>query len=241
MFADIKTMLWKEFKAQFRGKTKKSSFLRPLMAPVVLAGVFPITWGADWVNEFPPLIIAFITPALIVGVMIPDSFAGERERHTLDTLLASRLPDRAILIGKMLPPILTGWAAALGFNLISLIMVNLAHGSGELLFYSPTILGGILFLSFLSATLMAGGGVLASLSASSAQEAAQKLMMFILVPAMLVQIIPMLFMDHLLEVIKILDGNQIMIIFGAALLIIDLILIVMAMRKFQRSEIYLTA
>jgi ABC-2 type transport system permease protein len=219
----------------------KSSFLRQLIAPVVLAVVFPITWGADWVNEFPALIIAFITPALIVGIMIPDSFAGERERHTLDTLLASRLSDQAILFGKILLPVLLGWGAALGFTLISLIVVNLAHGTGDVLFYSPPIAGGILFLSFLSATLMAGGGVLTSLSAASAQEAAQKLMTFILVPAMILQIVPMLFMDQILEIIKILDGNQILIIFSASLLIVDLILIILAVKKFQRSEIYLTA
>ncbi len=238
MLSDIKTMIWKEIKCQFSGRTKKSSYLMQLMAPIVLAGVFPITWGADWVKEFPPLIIAFITPALIVGAMIPDSFAGERERHTLDTLLASRLPDRAILFGKMLLPILTGWGAALGFNLISLIVVNLAHGGNGILFYSPQIGGGILFLSFLSATIMAGGGVLTSLSATSAQEAAQKLMMFILVPAMLLQIIPMLFMDQILKIIKILDGNQFLIIFGTILLIADLIIVLLAVRKFQRSEIY---
>jgi hypothetical protein len=120
-------------------------------------------------------------------------------------------------------------------------VVNLAHGGDGILFYSPQIAGGILFLSFLSATLMAGGGVLTSISATSAQEAAQKLMMFILVPAMLLQIIPMLFMEQILKIIKTLDGNQILIIFGATLLMIDLILIVLAIRKFQRSEIYLTA
>lgn len=241
MFADIKTMLWKECKVQFRGKDRKSSFLRQLLAPVFLAGVFPFTWGAEWVNEFPPLIIAFLTPALIVGVMIPDSFAGERERHTLDTLLASRLPDRAILIGKMLLPILTGWAAALGFNLISLIVVNLAHGGDGLLLYSPPIAGGILFLSFLSATIMAGGGVLTSLSAATAQEAAQKLMMFILVPAMFLQVLPMLLMDQFLRVIKVLNSNQILAIFGAGALLIDLIIFLIAINKFQRSEVYLPA
>ncbi len=238
MFTDITTMIWKEIRVQFRGQTKKTGFLRQLLAPAVLAGVFPITWGADWVNEFPPLIIAFIAPALIVGVMIPDSFAGERERHTLDTLLASRLPDRAILFGKMVVPILTGWGAALGFNLISIVVVNLAHGTGDLLFYSPPIAGGILFLSFLSATLMAGGGVLTSLSANSVQEAVQKLMMFILVPAMIVQIVPMLFMDQILEIITNLDGEQVLIIFGSSLLTVDLFLLLIAMNRFQRTELY---
>ena len=83
--------------------------------------------------------------------------------------------------------------------------------------------------------------MLTSLSATSAQEAAQKLMMFILVPAMIAQIVPMLFMDQILEIIKILDGKQILLIFGASLLIIDLIILVIAMIKFQRSEIYLTS
>jgi ABC-2 type transport system permease protein len=240
MLLDIKTMLWKEIRSQFRGQTKKVSFFRQLLAPIVLAGVFPITWGADWVNEFPPLIIAFITPALIVGLMIPDSFAGERERHTLNTLLASRLPDKAILYGKMVLPILTGWCTALGFNLISLIVLNLAHGENGFLFFSPQIAGGIVFLSFISATMMAGGGILTSLSAHSTQEAAQKLMMIILVPAILLQIIPMLFMDRIIEIIKFLEGKQILIIIGASLLLTDLILLILAGKKFQRSELFLT-
>jgi len=239
MFRDLRTMVWKEAKVQFRSRTKKSNFLRQLMAPVILAAVFPITWGPDWVREFPTLIIAFITPAVIVGVMIPDSFAGERERHTLDTLLSSRLPDRAILFGKMFLPVAVGWGAALGLTLISLVVVNLAHGGNGLLFYTPTIVIGILFLSFLSATLMASGGVLTSLSASSAQEAAQKLMMFVMVPAMVVQIVPMLFRDQIVRTISILEGDQILIIFGITLLVIDLIVFLMARIKFQRSEMYL--
>ena len=239
MFTDILTVLWKEFKVQFRGKTKKSSFIRQLVAPIILAGVFPITWGPEWVNDFPPLLISALTPALIAGIMISDSFAGERERHTRDTLLASRLPDRAILFGKMLLPVLTGWGAALAFNLLSLIVVNLFHADGSFLFYSPTIGGAILFLSFLSATLMTAGGVITSLSASSAQEAAQKLMTYILIPAMALQILPMLFMDQILELIQVLDGTRILILFGLVLLGLDLALIFIAVRKFQRSEIYL--
>ena len=42
----------------------------------------PIAWAA--------------LPLILAGVMITDSLAGERERQTLETLLASRLSDRAI-------------------------------------------------------------------------------------------------------------------------------------------------
>ncbi len=144
MIKDIQSMMWKENKSLFRRKASRSNLLRIISAPALLALVFPITWGADWVNDFPALIIAFIAPAVLVGVLIPDSFAGERERHTLGTLLASRLPDQAILLGKMIPPVLIGWFSGLLFNLLSLIILNIAHGEGMLLFFNPTIAFGIL-------------------------------------------------------------------------------------------------
>ena len=239
MFNDLKTMVWKEAKVQFRGKTKKSSYIRQLLAPIVLAGIFPITWGPDWVKEFPALIIAFITPAVIIGVMIPDSFAGERERHTLDTLLASRLSDRSILFGKIIVPFLVGWGAALIFTLISLVVLNLAHGESGILLYTPTISAGIVFLSFLSASLMAGGGILTSLAASSTQEATQKLLTFILVPAMVIQIVPLLLQDQISSALRLVNGNQILISLGGILMIIDLVIFVLAMKKFRRSEMYM--
>lgn len=238
MFSDIKTVLWKEARVQFRGQSKKSSYFRQLMAPVVLAAVFPITWGPDWVNEFPALIIAFIAAAVIVGVMIPDSFAGERERQTLNTLLASRLPDNAIIFGKMLLPILIGWGGAVGMTLVSLILVNIVHSGNGLLMYSLPIALGIVLLSFISATLVAGGGVLASLAAPTAQEATQKLMTFVLVPAMLIQVVPLLFRDQILELLKVMDGKLILVLLGVALLVLDLLVCMLAIKKFKRSKLY---
>jgi ABC-2 type transport system permease protein len=231
-------MIWKEAKVQFRGQGKRSNYLQQLIAPVVLASVFPITWGPDWVNEFPVLIIAFITPAVIVSVMIPDSFAGERERHTLNTLLASRLPDNAIIFGKMALPVLVGWGGALGLAAVSLIVVNIAHGGARILFYSPVITMGIIFLSFLSATLMSSGGILTSLSTSSAQEAAQRLLMFVLVPAMIIQIVPLLFREHIGELFDVMDGNQPLALFCGFLLIADLVVFLLAVNKFKRSQLF---
>ena len=55
----------------------------------------PIAWAA--------------LPLILAGVMITDSLAGERERQTLETLLASRLSDRAIVLGKVAAITLLGW------------------------------------------------------------------------------------------------------------------------------------
>lgn len=89
MIEDIYTIIWKERKTILRGKPSLSKFLQMLLFPIILNTVFPVTWGPDWVTDFPPLLSAIIIPALLVAVIVPDSFAGERERHTLDTLLAS--------------------------------------------------------------------------------------------------------------------------------------------------------
>jgi ABC-2 type transport system permease protein len=189
------------------------------------------------VEEIPSLIIAVIVPALLVGVMIPDSFAGERERHTLDTLLASRLPDRAILFGKLVTPVVVGWGAALLCVFLSLVIVNVAHGEGEFLFFTPPIALGSLALSFLVATSMAGAGVLISQRAATVQEAAQKLLAFVFMPAIVVQMAPLLFRDQIGDVIRAVDGLQLLIIVVAALAAIDVVVFVAAMARFQRARL----
>jgi ABC-2 type transport system permease protein len=236
MMKDIRTMIWKENKSLFRRKASRSNLLRIIAAPALLAFVFPISWGPDWVGDFPALIIAFIAPAVLVGVMIPDSFAGERERHTLGTLLASRLSDRVILLGKIIPPVLLGWCTGLMFPLISLLIVNLTHRDGGVLFYNSTITFGILALSFLSSTVMAAGGVLTSLHSETVQDSTQKLMAFIMIPAVLIQVIPLLFRERAAAIIGSMDGQQYLVIAIVFLAIMDATLYVLAFARFQRFK-----
>ncbi len=66
---------------------------------------------------------------------MPDSFAGERERHTLETLLASRLPDHAILSGKLLVCVLYSFIMTIIFIVLCLAVVNIAYWNGQLLMY----------------------------------------------------------------------------------------------------------
>ena len=238
---DILTLMWKERKTMFRNRASRSRLLTLLLTPVMLSTVFPITWGADWVEDFPPLIIAVIAPAILVAVMIPDSFAGERERHTLPTLLASRLPDRAILLGKMITPVVVGWGTALLCALLSLVIVNVAHGEGQLLLFTPSVALAVLALSFLTATIMAGAGVLTSLRAATMQEATQMLLALVTVPAVMVQVVPLLFRTQLTRWLKEVDvdGGQLLIIIVLVMAVIDVALFAAAMARFQRSRMIL--
>jgi len=45
-----------------------------------------------------PEVIVF--PAMLAGSLAADAFAGERERRTLETLLATPISDRSLVVDK---------------------------------------------------------------------------------------------------------------------------------------------
>src|SRR6478752_7294867 len=101
MIRDFLTVFWKEWKEILPVRSASgASLLRPFM-PVAFIGILlPLQMGAQ--TYYGPASLLFFTFISFVAVLvvIPDAFAGERERHTLETLLATRLPDHSILIGK---------------------------------------------------------------------------------------------------------------------------------------------
>ncbi|UCC62447.1 MAG: ABC transporter permease [Anaerolineae bacterium] len=237
MIDDILTVIWKERKSQFRVRGSRMRFLLMLASPVLLATVFPITWGPDWLAQVPPLIIAALVSVILVAVMVPESIAGEREHHTLETLLASRLPDRAILLGKLIVPLAMGWGVAMLCLLLSLVVVNVAQWEGEILFYTPPIALGSLALSFLMATLTAGAGVFISLRTATAQEATQILTAAILIPPMLLQVLPLLFRDQMAQFIDSVNGPQLLVIILAVLAVADVVVLLGTVARFRRARL----
>jgi len=239
MIADIRTVMWKEGKSLLRVRGSRSRFWLTMLSPILLATVFPWRWGAEWVEEIPSVILSFVIPIVLVGLIIPDSFAGERERHTLGTLLASRLPDRAILFGKLAVSVALGWGATILVLLLSVIVVNVAHWEGQILFYTPTILLADLSLSFLMCTLLAGTGVIVSLRSETVQEASQRLMAIFLIPPMILQVAAMVLMDRLDQVIEAVNGQQLLLIVLAVLLALDVAVAAIAGARFRRSQLCL--
>lgn len=242
MLDDILTVMWKERKSIFRHKGSRSRFLLVLLTPVLFAVVFPWQWGADWVQEMPSVVLSIIMSVILVGITIPESFAGERERHTLGTLLASRLPDRAILIGKLLVSIALAWGMTLVVLLLSLVTVNIAHGEGKLLLYTPTVAIADLVLSFLLATLFSGAGILVSMRTETVQQASQIVMSILLVPAMILQVIGLVVMTQdrdLIHKIASLDGEQLLLIVLAVLIPLTVGVLAAAVLSFRRSRLAL--
>ena len=162
---------WKELLRQ-RGSLR-GGFFGVLVFMGVLGILLPIQFGAEWVESASQMIIWGWLPFLLVSGVIANSFAGERERHTLETLLASRLSDRAILFGKVAAAISYGWGLSMACMLLGLITVNVVHGKGQLLMYDWEIGLGTIVFSFLIAALGSGLGILVSLRASTVRQAQQ--------------------------------------------------------------------
>jgi ABC-2 type transport system permease protein len=233
--SDLNTVMWKETRSWLRYQGSKTRTIMTLASPLFIAIYLPWELGADWTVKYMSLLMAFIVPTMIAGLTVPDSFAGEKERNTLPTLLTSRLPDRAILFGKMLFGITMGWTAGVLLLVISLIAANISYGEG-FLFYSPSVLGAYLGFSLLMATLTTGAGVLISMRATTAQEASQLLISGLLMPPTIFGLLAVMLMrrSNILETV---DGSLILLAIAAVLLVATVVLVLAAMRRFQRSRL----
>ncbi|MFH1999532.1 MAG: ABC transporter permease, partial [Planctomycetota bacterium] len=187
MIYDVYTVIWKEWKELFRLRGSLKGGTLGVLIFLCVFGIFlPLQMGRQWV-EIPALLMLWIwVPLFLVTSVIADAFAGERERNTLETLLASRLSDTSILFGKIAAAVGYGWGLTLISLLLGTLSINVAEASGEFLFFSPVMCAGIFLWSFLGASLTACVGVLISLKASTVRQAQQVLsiaiMMLLIIP-----------------------------------------------------------
>jgi ABC-2 type transport system permease protein len=189
------------------------------------------------------VVLAGVVAFIVVGITIPDAFAGERERHTLPTLLASRLPDRAILLGKVAGSVALGWVITLAVLFISLVSVNLTHWQGRVLLFKPSLFAADLAVSFLVALMTAGLGVLFSMRSDTVQQAQQATMSVLLLPAMFLQFGLLFVLQNdsakafLKRTVGALSFAQLMAIIVAMLVLICGALFALAMARFKRARL----
>jgi ABC-2 type transport system permease protein len=242
MLNDIATILCKEWHELILQRGTRSGLFNWLM-PVALVGIFmPIQAGAKWVSHpVVPLLWAW-PPVLAVMWIMSDSFAGERERHTLETLLSSRLSDRAILIGKILTGVIYGWSIEVCSLLLAVVTVNLrAPHSG---FYAlPTFLN-LLGLSLVVLLLTCAAGALVSLHAPTVRSAYQRINLAIfaigLVAGLGFRLIPLDARNRIVASLS--TGKmdlQTVILLGVVLWTASAILFVLTFTRFHRSQLVL--
>jgi ABC-2 type transport system permease protein len=128
------------------------------------------------------MLLILAMPFLLISMFGGDAIAGERERHTLETLLDSRISDRAILLGKIMVMVGTAWGMARARLLLGLLSANRASGPGRWAFYgSFGLLVEALALSRLTSLLATSVGVVISLRAATVRQAQQLVLVAALV------------------------------------------------------------
>lgn len=240
MLTDIWTVMRKELQEAFNLGDRVGKF--GILFMILSFGVLlPWQMGTAWVESPITLIYWSWVPLFLVNAVVADSFAGERERHTLETLLASRLPDQAILFGKLLAALVYGVGLTWISLLAGLVTINLTYGAGRFLFYPPLVALGVIGISLLSGGLAASAGVLVSLRAKTVQQATQVLsiavMLLIFVPTFGLQALPAAWQERLWSIVSGWDVTQAVLVAIAVLALINGALIAAALRRFQRAQL----
>lgn len=239
---DIWTMIWKESKDLIL-QGGWAQLIRPLIVIGIMGVALPLRAGLQWLElSLPVMLILLWVPFIYIVSFIGDAIAGERERHTLETLLASRMPDRAILLGKVIVTVGYTWGMTLVGLLLGAVAANLsngnAEGQGSWVFYHPLELFlEALALILLVSLLTASAGVLISLRVATVRQAQQILIIgtivFIFGGLLAISALPT-------ELFSSLSYSQILLIAIAVIAILDAVLLGLSLVSFQRSRLILS-
>lgn len=244
MIADIWTVTWKEWQ-EFRDQllSLRRGGLSALILALILGVIAPVQLGPEWVHS--KIVVAYwpFLAATMVSSLIADSVAGERERHTLETLLASRLSDSAILIGKIIAAVLYGLGFAVANLLIGLVAVNVAYRESAPILFAPQQFIVTIVLTILASLFMAGIGVFISLRASTVKQAQQAFGIAIIVitmgPLLLFNALAADTRDRLIQRIAGVGETRIEMYTVGLVFILSSIVIGAALARFKRGKLVL--
>jgi len=171
-----------------------------------------------------------ILPLMVASVIAADSFAGEKERKTLEALLYTPTTDRELFLAKLLsawlPALIIAWG---GFVLYS-VVANLAAWPtmGKLFFPTAMWLVLALWVAPAVAGLGLGVTVLVSAKAQGFQEAYQ-------LGAIVVLPILLLVIGQATGVMYF--STWLVLLLGLVFWVVDLVLLWFAGRTFRRQEL----
>jgi len=243
VIADVWTVAWKELKQTFAAKGMLGGARNILLLLGIFGVVQPSLTGLAWIEQPTLLMYWAWFPLLVTSGLVVTAIAGEREAHTLETLLASRLPDMAILLGKILAGVIYGWGITIGSLLGGLVTVNIMHWSGQFLFYPLVVIIGAVFYIILVAWAVATTGVLVSLRAPSVRAAQQAMSLgllgFLFVPFFVFTRLPQAWQAKLSGGLSGLSPAATALLVAGGLILLNAILLAAAATRFKRAKLIL--
>ncbi len=206
MIEDIKTMMWKELRELLAMHgSLKGAIVRFGITFGIMGIYLPLNFGRSFI-EMPYFLFIYVWTSMFMGIgIVLDSFAGERERHTLETLLASRLSDRAILYGKIGAAILYGFGMTLMLIVLGLVTVNVAFWNGQISVFPLEAFAFALVAALLLNIFFTALGVLVSLRAPTVRQGSETLMVAVIaiavIPFILFFLVPDEWKDKLMDAV----------------------------------------
>jgi ABC-type Na+ efflux pump permease subunit len=171
-----------------------------------------------------------IIPLMVASVIAADSFAGEKERKTLEALLYTPTTDQELFLGKILAAWLPAVAVAWGGFVIYAVVANLSAWPtmGRIFFPTPMWIVLALWVAPAAAGLGLSAVVLVSSRVQTFQEAYQ-------MGSTVVLPVVLLIIGQATGVIYF--SLEAVLLLGIVLWIIDAVLLWWGGRSFQRGEI----
>jgi len=171
-----------------------------------------------------------IVPLMVASMIAADSFAGEKERKTLEALLYTPTTDRELLIAKMLSGWLAAIAVALGGFVIYAISVNAAAWPQMHRIFFPNAMWLVMIIWVVPALAGLGVGIMvvASARAQGFQDANQTagLVVLPIVALFYAQVAGAIFLDI-----------GIMLLMGLIVWLVTAVLVWLGSRIFHRNRL----
>lgn len=241
---DVATVAWREWR-EFREQllSLKRGGLSALVLALILGVITPAQMGPEWLSS--SLMLAYwpFVASSMVSSLIADAIAGERERHTLETLLATRLSDTAILVGKVTAAVLYGLGFAVANVCLGWLAVNVFHHEDRLLWFPAWYLASVVGLTFATGLFVAGVGVFISLRAATVKQAQQTfgiaMVVVLMAPVLIVQALPDDVRARLAMRFGAIGHTRLVLVIGGVLLLAGLTINAAALARFKRGRLVL--
>lgn len=255
---DILTVARKELREIVGGGSGRKGLFRELIFVFLFGVFFPLSQSEAWRSGAMPTVFVFMIPLFLAGPYVADTFAGEKERKTLETLLATRLPDSSIYLGKIFAVCTYAWAVTQLIVLASLVALNVVGGAEPTtagasastvadgwFVYPPAVWAAALIGSYASALLISGIGTFISLRSETVRAAHQAMMLplFVLIfggsfgIGALWRALPDETKLSLMEWSSGISPLEGILGIVALLLLVDVFLLNLGIRRFKRSKL----
>ena len=175
---DAGTVFWKERREVFAPGRRHSFLVQTSLLVLLFGALVPYLQGPYWISGSYPLVLHFLLVPLVATLpYVADAFAGEKERRTIETLLATRISEGGVFLGKFLGVWFVAYVQTLAVIVVGWAMLNV-YNYVELRLPLPFLYPGpatflLLIGSACSTALSTGLGALISLRSETVRGAQQ--------------------------------------------------------------------